>query len=59
MSVFQVGEVVFVKKTNERVRISRVRESKTISGKHTDYLCEFVDIEKSGKAFAPADLERR
>lgn len=57
MSDFKVGEVVFVKKTGEKVRIARVRETDiAILGRHVDYWCEYLDSGKPAKTFAPSEL---
>jgi hypothetical protein len=59
MSNFKVGDVVFVKKSREKVRVLDVRETAiAISGKQTDYLCEYLSARKSPQRFAPAELTR-
>lgn len=59
MSNFKVGDVVIVKKSREKVRVVDVRETTIfISGKQTDYWCEFLSTGKSPQRFSPTELTR-
>lgn len=59
MSKFKAGDVVFVKRSREKVRVLDVRETSiAISGKQTDYWCEYLSAGKKPQRFAPAELTR-
>lgn len=60
MSGFKKGDVVFVKGTNDRVKIVVLTERDTpFGGVLTDIKCEFLARPGVVKRIAVADLERR